>query len=205
MRGLESEMQQLKRREFLSIDWFSSIWIQELKVEVFEDAFVSLVLNVSSISSSCVFRPQTRLFGKRTNVPRICASASAKVPCSNMCKNPSWRNGLRLSQKEVAQAQASEAEKLKALEAMAWVGTYHQVLMPKYPKDGSHSLSPQWPWIPRNGMTRNDSYDHQVNHFHNSLPGISLHHELGLIVFVSVKHADASYGSVSFRDSSFRA
>lgn len=32
--------------------------------------------------------------------------------------DPSWRNGLRLSQKEVAQVQASEAEKLKALEAM---------------------------------------------------------------------------------------
>ena len=75
---------------------------------------------------------------------------------------------------------------------------------------GSHSLSPSGHGSLkieelRNGMTRNDSYDHQVNHFHNSLPGESLHHELGLIVFVSVKHAGASYGSVSFRDSSFRA
>lgn len=57
--------------------------------------------------------------------------------------DPSWRNDLRLSQKEVAQVQASEAEKLKALEANR-VGRYHQVLTPKYLKDGSHSLSPQW-------------------------------------------------------------
>ena len=87
MRGLESEMQQLKRREFLSIDWFSSIWIQKLKVEVFEDAFVSLVeMYLRYLRAACFVHRQD--FSERgpmfqeyvhLHLPRFLAQTCAKT------------------------------------------------------------------------------------------------------------------------------